>query len=156
MTHNPLLHAHSKHVEIDVHFVREEVIQGLLEAKHVPFLLQTIDLLTKPLGKDLFFLFQHKLGIHSITQLISRGLLRYIAHHMRNSRNSNSHSAWTICSHTNHVPTWKRSTHQLNPASTWQVTNLWKQICQFVSLLPKAYNRIISHNLVTCKLTKQR
>ena len=35
---NPVLHARTKHIELDLYFMRERVIQKQLEVKHVPSL----------------------------------------------------------------------------------------------------------------------
>jgi hypothetical protein len=36
LTHNPILHARTKHMELDLHFVREKVISKHLHVLHVP------------------------------------------------------------------------------------------------------------------------
>ena len=52
---NPVLHARTKHVEMDLYFVREKVARKLLQVKHVPTLDQIEDILTKPISSSQFF-----------------------------------------------------------------------------------------------------
>ena len=49
---NPVHHAHTKHIEIDVHFVRDLVSSHKLEVRYVPISDQPADLSTKPLSAD--------------------------------------------------------------------------------------------------------
>lgn len=44
---NPIQHARTKHLELDLYFVREKVLHGQLVVKHVPSSAQLADILTK-------------------------------------------------------------------------------------------------------------
>ena len=42
-----MFHARTKHIKIDVHFVREKVVNKEIEVRYVPTEKQTADILTK-------------------------------------------------------------------------------------------------------------
>ncbi|RVW27742.1 Retrovirus-related Pol polyprotein from transposon RE1 [Vitis vinifera] len=46
---NLVFHSHMKHVEIDYHFIRDQVQSGALRVTHVSSTDQLVDALTKPL-----------------------------------------------------------------------------------------------------------
>nr|KAJ0217261.1 hypothetical protein LSAT_V11C300125130 [Lactuca sativa] len=53
LTQNPIQHQHTKHIEIDIHFVREKVRMGSLRVLHVPADYQYADIFTKGLPREL-------------------------------------------------------------------------------------------------------
>ncbi|KAL5578799.1 hypothetical protein UlMin_011241 [Ulmus minor] len=60
---NLVYHARTKHVDIDVHFIREKVISKSIEVRFVPSHYQIADCLTKPLSHTRFQFLRDKLGI---------------------------------------------------------------------------------------------
>ena len=46
---NPIQHQHTKHIEMDIHFVREKVAHGQVRVLHVPLRYQIADIFTKGL-----------------------------------------------------------------------------------------------------------
>ena len=65
---NPVLHARTKHIELDLYFVRERVIQKQLEVKHVPSLDQVADVFTKAVSSSQYAVFRNKLTVESPLQ----------------------------------------------------------------------------------------
>ena len=62
---NPVHHQRTKHVEIDLHFVRERVALGAVRVLHVPTSLQYADIFTKGLPTAVFINFRSSLNIRS-------------------------------------------------------------------------------------------
>lgn len=63
MSHNPVLHSRTKHIDIRYHYIRETVADGTVVLKYCPTKDMIADLLTKPLGKGRFELLRDKLGL---------------------------------------------------------------------------------------------
>ena len=67
MTENPVHHGRTKHVELDVHFVREKVALGDVRVHHVPTGQQLADIMTKGLPTSAFQDFSSSLSVvHSV------------------------------------------------------------------------------------------
>jgi hypothetical protein len=60
---NPFQHQRTKHVEIDLHFIREKVAIGQVRVLHVPTISQFVDIFTKGLPSSVFNEFRSSLNI---------------------------------------------------------------------------------------------
>ena len=65
LAHNPIMHSRTKHMEIDLFFVRERVLAKQICVAHIAGVDQIADVLTKPLSSAKFLDFRHKLRVAS-------------------------------------------------------------------------------------------
>lgn len=65
LAQNPVKHQRTKHIELDIHFVREKVALGQVKVLHVPSSLQFADVFTKGLPRSLFTDFRTSLTVRT-------------------------------------------------------------------------------------------
>ncbi|KAH9801351.1 retrovirus-related pol polyprotein from transposon RE1 [Citrus sinensis] len=71
---NPVYHAKTKHIEFDVHFIREKVTCKQVEIKYVPSEWNVADVLTKPMAYSFFNYYRDKLNVVPRPLSLRRGV----------------------------------------------------------------------------------
>jgi hypothetical protein len=72
---NPVHHTRTKHIELDIHFVREKVALGTVRVLHVPSSSQYADIFPKGLPTILFREFRSSLHVDALPGLDCGGVL---------------------------------------------------------------------------------
>jgi hypothetical protein len=67
LAHNPVHHARSKRIDVKFHWLREQVLAGILRVEHVNTHEQKADVLTKPKTGDAF----HRNALELVTEMQS-------------------------------------------------------------------------------------
>nr|GEU94347.1 ribonuclease H-like domain-containing protein [Tanacetum cinerariifolium] len=73
MSVNPVQHQRKKHIEIDIHFIRDMVTAGQVRILHVPSRYQYVDIFTKGLPSALFKEFRSSLSVRPPLAPTARG-----------------------------------------------------------------------------------
>lgn len=60
---NSIFHGRTKHIEVDVHYIRKKVLEKIVEVGHVPSEEQVAELFTKPLRENMFLMLRDRLKI---------------------------------------------------------------------------------------------
>ncbi|KAI5337357.1 hypothetical protein L3X38_016628 [Prunus dulcis] len=81
MAANPIFHAHTRHIEIDYHFVRELVARKALHTLYVPSSHQLADIFTKGLNRDRFSLLKSKLNLRVAPLRLREGKENHDTYH---------------------------------------------------------------------------
>ena len=66
---NPILYARTKHIELDLYIVRENVLQRKVLVQQVPSIDQVADVLTKVVSSTQFVNLRNKLKVENLSTL---------------------------------------------------------------------------------------
>lgn len=73
---NRIIDAQTKHIELDIYFIREKVLRKEIDIRHVPTNEQVADVLTKAISSGQFNQMRNKLKVEDFTTLSLNGDVR--------------------------------------------------------------------------------
>jgi hypothetical protein len=73
MSRNPVNHKRTKHIKLDIHFVREKVALSELRVMQIPSAQQFADVFTKGLPTSMFNEIRHSLCVQELTAETEEG-----------------------------------------------------------------------------------
>jgi hypothetical protein len=68
---NPVQHQHTKHIEINLHFIHDKVVAGAVCVLHVPTTSQYADIFIKGLPSSVFIEFHTSLNVSGLSAHVS-------------------------------------------------------------------------------------
>ncbi|KAG0594112.1 hypothetical protein M758_UG048900 [Ceratodon purpureus] len=68
IAHNHVFHSRTKHIEVQYHYIREQVLAKSIDLQHISTGDQVADLFTKALGKTQFGKLRNQLGLIDTTR----------------------------------------------------------------------------------------
>jgi hypothetical protein len=66
LSSNPVFHGRMKHIEVDYHFMRDQVIKKLLDVRFISTSDQIADGFTKPISQQRMVEFRHNLNLDKL------------------------------------------------------------------------------------------
>ena len=76
ISHNPVHHQRTKHIDIDMHFIREHILNGTIKVAFIKGEHQIADIFTKSLPDPYFLLLRDKLQLRELPSIRLRGDVR--------------------------------------------------------------------------------
>jgi hypothetical protein len=151
MSRNPVHHRRTKHIELDIHFVREKVVIGELRVTHIPSARQLADVFTKGLPSTHFLDFRDSLSVTADDVATAGGVSRSSPTDSSCIRVFSARSA-APCAHSSsprraHAPGTRalpsdsraqleRSLRHLDPPSARPLSH----VCMYTARLAKGYS----------------
>ena len=75
---NPVQHARTKHIELDLYFLCEMISWGSIVVCHIPAQDQVVDILTKTISSTRFYELRINLKVKPLSNLSLRGMLEIV------------------------------------------------------------------------------